>query len=42
MQLLVIFVLDLWGQEVLDVAEILDLVGDDKWNVWRDGEAHLS
>ena len=41
-QLLIIFVLDLWGEEVLDVAEILDFVADDKWNVWRDGEADLS
>ena len=42
MELFVIFVLDLWGQEVLDVPEVLDLVCDDQWNVWRDGEADLT
>ena len=39
--LLFIFVLNLWREEVLDMANILDIILDDQGHLGRQGEDHL-
>ena len=39
---LVIFLVDLWREEILHVAKVLNLVTDDQRNVRRDFETHLA